>query len=192
MPFPRISIRREGIETVLFSSSNLIRLYKKIPRPRIPRFHPLRSLTFVFQNTFFFEMFQLVKSLSIVVLAAVTAVQAYSNPGACSGACWAHDPALIRRGSDGKYFKFNTGAGIEIATASSLSGPWTLQGYALPDGSSISNAGSDDLWVCLQLVDGLYLLTTLFRPQMLPTLTVSIICTTRFPPSEPKSVRLVS
>lgn len=92
-------------------------------------------------------MFQLLKSLSIAVLAAASVVQGYANPGACSGACWAHDPAVIQRASDGKYFKFNTGSGIEIATASSLSGPWTLTGYVLPSGSSINIAGNTDLWV---------------------------------------------
>jgi arabinan endo-1,5-alpha-L-arabinosidase len=92
-------------------------------------------------------MFSFLKTLSITVLAAATAVQAYSNPGACSGACWAHDPAIIQRSSDGKYYKFNTGGNIEIATATSLSGPWTLQGYVLTSGSSISNDGSADCWV---------------------------------------------
>lgn len=52
----------------------------------------------------------------------------------------------MQRASDSKYFKFNTGTGIEIATSSSLSGPWTLQGYVLPNGSSINNAGRKDPW----------------------------------------------
>jgi arabinan endo-1,5-alpha-L-arabinosidase len=86
-------------------------------------------------------MFQLLQSISVSALVAVAAVQAYSEPGACSGYCWAHDPAVIQRPRDGTYFKFNTGAGIQYATASSLAGPWTIQGYVLPDGSVIDNAG---------------------------------------------------
>jgi arabinan endo-1,5-alpha-L-arabinosidase len=77
---------------------------------------------------------------------AVSLVNTYSDPGPCKGACWAHDPTIIQRASDSKYFKFNTGTGIEIATASSLSGPWTLEGYVLPNGSSIDNAGRKDPW----------------------------------------------
>jgi len=92
-------------------------------------------------------MFQFLKSTLITALAAAIAVQAYSEPGACSGYCWAHDPAVIQRASDGTYFKFNTGTGIQYATASSLAGPWTIQGYVLPNGSSINNSGSKDPWV---------------------------------------------
>jgi len=92
-------------------------------------------------------MFQLIRSFVTVVLGAATLVHSYSNPGACSGYFWAHDPAVIQRASDGTYFKFNTGTGIQYATASSLAGPWTIQGYVLPDGSSISNSESDDSWL---------------------------------------------
>jgi hypothetical protein len=82
-----------------------------------------------------------------LLVAAASAVSGYANPGACSGHCWAHDPSVIQRASDGLYFKFNTGGGIEIATSSSLTGPWTLQGYVLPSGSSITLSGNTDLWV---------------------------------------------
>jgi arabinan endo-1,5-alpha-L-arabinosidase len=92
-------------------------------------------------------MFQLSVKFLAVYLAAASLVQAYADPGACSGACWAHDPSVIQRTSDGLYFKFNTGSGIEIATSSSLSGPWTIKGYALPSGSSIDINGGTDLWV---------------------------------------------
>jgi arabinan endo-1,5-alpha-L-arabinosidase len=95
-------------------------------------------------------MFQFLKPLLATVLAVAPFVQGYSNPGACTGACWAHDPAIAKR-SDGTYFKFNTGVGIEIATASAIEGPWTLVGYVLPDGTSIN--GQTDLWVssCVRL-----------------------------------------
>lgn len=74
-------------------------------------------------------------------------VSAYSDPGSCSGACWAHDPSVVQRASDGLYFKFNTGGSMEIVTSSSLAGPWTIQGYVLPSGTSITTAGqTTDLW----------------------------------------------
>jgi len=82
--------------------------------------------------------------LAFLLLAAT--VHSYSDPGPCAGACWAHDPTVIQRASDGKYFRFNTGTGIEIATSNSLAGPWTLQGFVLPNGSSIDNPGRNDPW----------------------------------------------
>jgi arabinan endo-1,5-alpha-L-arabinosidase len=102
-------------------------------------------------------MFHVLRPLLAVALTATSLVQAYSDPGACSGHCWAHDPSIVER--DGTYFKFNTGSGIEIATASSIAGPWTLQGYALPDGSKISVTGNtgSDLWAPdVHLVGDLY------------------------------------
>jgi arabinan endo-1,5-alpha-L-arabinosidase len=93
-------------------------------------------------------MFSLYKLVGLL-FTTVFVVSGYSNPGACSGHCWAHDPSVIQRASDGLYFKFNTGSGIEIATSSSLTGPWTLQGYVLPEGSSIDLTGNTDLWVCI-------------------------------------------
>lgn len=71
----------------------------------------------------------------------------YGSPGACSGACNIHDPALIRRESDGTYFRFSTGNKISYASASSIEGPWTAIGSVLPDGSSIDLDGNNDLWV---------------------------------------------
>lgn len=69
-----------------------------------------------------------------------------ADPGECSGECWAHDPALVRR-DDGVYFRFNTGSKIQILKSSSISGPWVNQGSAIPAGSSINLPGKDDLWV---------------------------------------------
>lgn len=88
--------------------------------------------------------------LSITTLAAVPTAAAYPDPIACTGACWAHDPGVVKR-ADGKYFRFGTGSKIGIWTASSLTGSWTYQGAALPSGSSINLAGNDDLWVCLRV-----------------------------------------
>jgi arabinan endo-1,5-alpha-L-arabinosidase len=86
--------------------------------------------------------------LSLVLLPLFTpTVAGYANPGSCSGACNVHDPSLIRRISDGTYFRFSTGNKISYASSSSIKGPWTVVGSVLPDGSSIDIAGYDDLWV---------------------------------------------
>ena len=77
----------------------------------------------------------------------VALAHGYANPGSCSGACNVHDPGLIRRQSDGKYFRFSTGNKISYASSSSIEGPWTVLGSVLPSGSSINLAGNDDLWV---------------------------------------------
>ncbi|KAL4895298.1 putative arabinan endo-1,5-alpha-L-arabinosidase A [Aspergillus ambiguus] len=85
------------------------------------------------------------------------AVHGYASPGSCSGVCNVHDPSLIRRESDGKYFRFSTGNKISYASASSIAGPWTSVGSMLPEGSSIELEGNDDLWAPdAQLVNGVY------------------------------------
>ncbi|CAK4030507.1 arabinan endo-1,5-alpha-L-arabinosidase A [Lecanosticta acicola] len=68
--------------------------------------------------------------------------------GACSGACQGdvHDPSVVYRADTKTYYRFVTNNLIRIATAPSLSGPWTNQGAALPNGSSIQLPGRDDLW----------------------------------------------
>lgn len=93
---------------------------------------------------------RVLRGLTALLAAAPAAVAAYPNPIACTGSsCWSHDPSVVKR-SDGKYFRFETGSKIGIWSASSLTGPWTYQGAAIPAGSSINLAGNDDLWVCLQ------------------------------------------
>lgn len=82
-------------------------------------------------------------------------VHGYANPGSCSGACNVHDPSLIQRSSDKRYFRFSTGNKISYASASSINGPWTNIGSMLPSGSSIDLAGNTDLWVSMTLVQGL-------------------------------------
>jgi arabinan endo-1,5-alpha-L-arabinosidase len=72
---------------------------------------------------------------------------AFSAPGACEGACTnVRDPAVIQR-ADGKYFRFSTSNKILSASADALEGPWTAQGSAIPDGSSINIPGKNILWV---------------------------------------------
>ncbi|OTA99443.1 glycoside hydrolase family 43 protein [Hypoxylon sp. CI-4A] len=83
---------------------------------------------------------------AVLGLLLPAAVLGYSNPEACSGTCVnTHDPSIIRR-SDGTYFRFSTGGKIAVHTAPDITGPWTYQGAALPDGSSIPLEGNDDLW----------------------------------------------
>jgi hypothetical protein len=125
-----------------------------------------------------------------LVLTAASAVSGYSNPGACSGHCWAHDPSVIQRASDGLYFKFNTGSGIEIATSSSLEGPWTLQGYVLPSGSSIDLDGNTDLWVCPTSRLATFHTNTSFRHQMFTSSAAHTISTMLCLPSVPRAAPL--
>jgi arabinan endo-1,5-alpha-L-arabinosidase len=89
----------------------------------------------------------LLNPLLLLVSSFASTVLSFGDPGACTGACGVHDPALIRRTSDGKYFRFSTGNKISIATSNSLSGPWTAaKDSALPNGSKIKLAGNNDLW----------------------------------------------
>jgi arabinan endo-1,5-alpha-L-arabinosidase len=93
---------------------------------------------------------------SVALLSA--AVSGQAAPGACSGDCWSHDPALIRRSSDGVYFRFNTGGRIGILKSNSISGPWVYQGSVVPAGSKIGIPGSNDLWAPdVQKVGDLYI-----------------------------------
>ncbi|GKZ24406.1 hypothetical protein AbraIFM66951_001299 [Aspergillus brasiliensis] len=71
---------------------------------------------------------------------------AYANPESCSGLCVVSDPGLMRRVSDGKYFRFSTGGEITYATSDSLNGPWEGVGSVVPSGSKIDLAGNTDLW----------------------------------------------
>lgn len=83
----------------------------------------------------------------LATLASSPFVSAYAAPKACSGVCNnAHDPSIIRRQSDGTYFRFSTGGKVAIHTAPSLSGPWTYKCAMLPSGSSIQLDGNQDLW----------------------------------------------
>lgn len=92
--------------------------------------------------------------MALVGLAALPTFTsaAYAEPGACSGYCWTHDPAVVKR-ADGTYFRFATGGGIYIATATDLAGSWTYEGEALPSGSSIALSGNTDLWVSEHALD---------------------------------------
>lgn len=91
------------------------------------------------------------QSCLALALLHVAAVHGYANPGACSGACITHDPALIQSG-DGTYYRFATAGDISIVSAPSIQGPWTGRGAVLPGGSSINNAGKNDPWVRISFI----------------------------------------
>lgn len=91
-------------------------------------------------------------TLASVLNLAVVAVHGYADPEPCTGDCFAHDPGLMQRSSDGVYFRFNTDTMIEIMKGDSLSGPWESVGSVLPDGSSIDIAADQGYWVCSELL----------------------------------------
>ena len=92
------------------------------------------------------KFWNIISSLLPAVLFSTLAA-GYASAGACSGKCWSHDPSVIRRASDGVYFRFETGSLIGIWKSDALTGPWVYQGAAIPSGSIIDLAGNDDLWV---------------------------------------------
>ncbi|KAI1357941.1 glycoside hydrolase family 43 protein [Xylaria arbuscula] len=87
------------------------------------------------------------RSLVLGALPLLGSVLGYANPKACSGTCTnSHDPSIIRRSSDGTYFRFSTGGMIAVHTAPDITGPWTYKGAAITGGSSIDLDGNTDLW----------------------------------------------
>jgi arabinan endo-1,5-alpha-L-arabinosidase len=86
--------------------------------------------------------------LAALLLTTLLSLATAQTPGTCTGTCqgYSHDPSIVRRSSDGTYFRFSTGGGINVASASSLSGSYTLLGSALASGSSIDLSGNTDLW----------------------------------------------
>ncbi|KAH9851722.1 endo-1,5-alpha-L-arabinosidase [Lenzites betulinus] len=59
---------------------------------------------------------------------------------------YVHDPSLIQRESDGKYFLFTSHNKAGIITADNLAGPWTEVGSILPNGASVDLPGNNDIW----------------------------------------------
>nr|ATY46024.1 endo-arabinanase [Talaromyces purpureogenus] len=86
--------------------------------------------------------------LAIFFCLFIALASAYPARGPCTGDCWTHDPAMIQRESDGTYFRFSTGTGVNTMKSPSLKGPWTDVGPALPNGSKITLDGVDssDIW----------------------------------------------
>ncbi|KXJ85236.1 putative arabinan endo-1,5-alpha-L-arabinosidase A [Microdochium bolleyi] len=97
--------------------------------------------------------------LLALLLPAHAVAQDYPPPGACSGACYTRDPALIKRPTDGKYFRFTTRDRITIQTATNIRGPWTSVGSVLARRSIINLPGNDVLWAPdIARVGGVYFL----------------------------------
>ena len=57
-----------------------------------------------------------------------------------------HDPSIIKREIDGTWFRLSTNGNIALASAPSLSGPWTYLGALLPNGSQINISPDQQLW----------------------------------------------
>ncbi|KAL1950447.1 hypothetical protein VTO73DRAFT_5571 [Trametes versicolor] len=94
-------------------------------------------------------LYTLCASLATLSLSSVASPLAttFPDPLALSGAhVYVHDPSLIQRESDGKYFLFTSHDKAGIITADNLAGPWTEIGSVLPDGSAINLPGNDDIW----------------------------------------------
>ncbi|KAI0752582.1 glycoside hydrolase family 43 protein [Daedaleopsis nitida] len=84
--------------------------------------------------------------LSIFALCTST-LAAFPDPLKLTGSSFfVHDPSLVQRTSDGKYFVFTTHNRGGIFTATNLAGPWTAAGSILSQDSSINLPGRDDIW----------------------------------------------
>ncbi|KAI0822073.1 glycoside hydrolase family 43 protein [Trametes gibbosa] len=83
---------------------------------------------------------------NLLFLPLQTITATFPNPLPLSGSVLIHDPSLVQRVSDGKYFLFTTHNKGGILTAMNLAGPWTSVGSILPSDSSINLPGKDDIW----------------------------------------------
>ncbi|KZT24333.1 glycoside hydrolase family 43 protein, partial [Neolentinus lepideus HHB14362 ss-1] len=97
-------------------------------------------------RTVFSAAVVLTASFVLGALCPVSAVS-FPDPLALQGAhVYVHDPSLIQRQSDGKYFLFTSHNKSGIITADQLQGPWTEVGSTLPNNSSIQLPGRSDIW----------------------------------------------
>ncbi|KAI0769076.1 endo-1,5-alpha-L-arabinosidase [Trametes elegans] len=97
-------------------------------------------------------------ALALATLTLGSAAATYPDPLKLAGEhVYVHDPSLIQRESDGKYFLFTSHDKAGIITSDNLAGPWTEIGSILPDGSSIELPGRNDIWAPdVSLHDGTY------------------------------------
>ena len=96
------------------------------------------------------------------LLSLFTLTSAYTA-GQCTGDCQTLDPTVIQRASDGKYFRFATGNGISIKTATNLTGEWKYEGTVLHSVSKMSVLGANpgQQWVSIYDISNIwYLLLT--------------------------------
>ena len=89
--------------------------------------------------------------LGSALLSLFTLTSAYTA-GQCKGDCQTLDPTVIQRASDGKYFRFATGNGISIKTATNLTGDWSYAGTVLHTPSRMAVLGADpsQQWVSIK------------------------------------------
>ena len=125
--------------------------YSSIPyssqRDNRPFFKAMCISTFITLATFLPLLFRLGLTSPIPQNGAVhTLAQVnYPDPGPSSGnISWIHDPSIIYEG--GKYWRFSTSGNIAVATAPSISGPWTYEGALLREGTKIHVADGQDIW----------------------------------------------
>ncbi|KAK2773958.1 hypothetical protein FQN53_003894 [Emmonsiellopsis sp. PD_33] len=85
-------------------------------------------------------------SLLLIPLLFHDTVLGVPNPGQCIGPCNGRDPGMVRRTSDGRFFRFQSYNGISISSAPGIEGPWSAPKSMLPGGSSIDLPGNKDLW----------------------------------------------
>ncbi|KDQ57494.1 glycoside hydrolase family 43 protein [Jaapia argillacea MUCL 33604] len=86
-------------------------------------------------------------SLVFAALCGLVVSQTFPDPLNITGPFFfVHDPSLVQRQTDGKYFLFTTHDKAGIITADNLAGPWTEVGSILPNNSSIPLPGRDDIW----------------------------------------------
>jgi arabinan endo-1,5-alpha-L-arabinosidase len=79
----------------------------------------------------------LLSLLTLTNALSIRQTSSYPPPEPCTGICTGiHDPAVIRR-SDGTWLRYSTLGNIAIASAPTLTGPWTYKGAMLPQGSII-------------------------------------------------------
>ena len=105
-------------------------------------------------------------------------VSGYADPEGCSGVCTARDPGLMRRASDGVYFRFSTFNKISSLRSEALQGPWTEVGSVVPEGSSIDKPGRNDLWVCSTICGrwAMFLSITLIPAMHGKMICIEMIC----------------
>ncbi|KAL5406193.1 hypothetical protein PMIN03_007944 [Paraphaeosphaeria minitans] len=92
----------------------------------------------------------LIRPLSLLAIVVQTSPilvkRLFPDPEPCAGNCsWVHDPNVYHEG--GTYYRFSTSGDIAVATADSMSGPWTYQGALLENGTSIElDNARQDVW----------------------------------------------
>ena len=71
----------------------------------------------------------------------------FADPEPCTGhGIGIHNPSVIKRPSDSKWFRSSASDNISIASAPNVTGPWIYQGAVLPNGTTIHVTNRQDIW----------------------------------------------